>query len=264
MKYQLIGAIVLLLIVTHIQTQAQIIDYDGLDTLNSQASVLDQASASFAGTSPQVTLKTYKLKALIGQGYWDLYLFNTLPTLSIGRADSALALSDDIMNQLSGLMNVSLSRMAYFANGGDDINREIKGGILDFRSGIKMLDSYTREVDDSFFLPIFQSTFDMRYMIPLVSPGSRQQNDVNLRNFAIGNLSFRIYGSFMQILNGKLYDEYFTNERGVAPKHSLFTGNAEVNLFISNQIFISAGYALSNQSTLPSRTFFSVSYTGHQ
>ena len=243
--------------------KAQVVEKEIGDTEGAASTVLDQASASFTGTSPQVTLKTYKLKALIGRGFWDLYLFNTLPTLSIAKEDSLQALSDDLLNQLGGLLNVSLSRVAHFGYGGNEVNRDIKGGVMDVRTGVKMLDSRTREKDaKDFVVPVFQSTFDLRYLIPLVKPENSKSDQADIRNFSIGNLSFRVYGTFMQVLNTKVYDQYFTSERGVPPRHSLFTGSAEVNLFISNQIFLSAGYTLSNQETMLNRSFFSVSYTG--
>lgn len=243
--------------------KAQIVEKELTDSTGAASSVLDQASASFTGTSPQVTLKTYKLKALIGRGYWDLYLFNTLPTFSIAREDSLQALSDDLLNQLGGLLNVSLSRVGHFAYGGNEANKDIKGGAMDIRTGVKMLDSRTREKNSKdFVVPVFQSTFDLRYLIPLVKPENSNSDQNDLRNFSIGNLSFRVYGTFMQIMNTKVYDQFFTSERGIPPRHSLFTGSGEVNLFISNQIFITAGFSVSNQETMPSRTFFSISYTG--
>jgi hypothetical protein len=255
--------IYLFFLLVTLAAKAQVVEKEIADTTRSASTILDQASASFTGTSPQVTLKTYKLKALIGRGYWDLYLFNTLPTFTIAKEDSIQALSDDLLNQLGGLLNVSLSRVGHFGYGGNELNRDIKGGVMDIRTGVKMLDSRTREKNSKdFVVPVFQSTFDLRYLIPLVKPENSKNDQADLHNFSIGNLSFRVYGTFMQILNTEVYDQFFTSERGVPPRHSLFTGSGEVNLFISNQIFISAGYTISNQETMPSRSFFSISYTG--
>lgn len=228
-----------------------------------RSSVLDQASASFAGASPSLTLKTYKLKGLIGKGSWDLYLFNTVPTLSVKRQDSLQVLADDILNQLGGLLNFSLSKVGYFANGKDTDNRDIKGGQMDFRFGGKLLDSRNRELNSNFTIPIFQTTMDVRYLIPLVATTQSPDKDkFDIKNLMKGNLSFRLYGSFMQIFNTKVYDEYYQTKQGILPTHSLFSVSGEVNIFISNQLYLSAGYTLSNQPTLPSRSFFSVSYTG--
>ena len=53
----------------------------------------------------------------------------------------------------------------------------------------------------------------------------------------------------------------FEDERGNAPKRAtLFTGNVEFNLFLTDQFFISAGYSMSNEVRVPNRSFFSISY----
>ena len=230
------------------------------DTTLTSASVLDQASASFTGTAPNVTLKTYKLNALIGKGTWDMYIYNTLPTLTVDRTDSLQAFSDDLLNQLGGLLNFSLSRQAYFANGGDAINKDIKGGIFNFRLGSKVLDSRTRAPGEEIFIPVLQSSLDLQYRIPLVDPKKEGRSAEDLKQLAVGNLSFRFYGSFMRVLNEGLYNEYFTSERGIPPRKMLLTGNMEVNLFITNAVFISAGYTISNEANIPERAFFSISY----
>lgn len=230
------------------------------DTALTNTSVLDQASASFAGNAPNVTLKTYKLNALIGKGTWDMYIYNTLPTLTVERTDSLQAFSDDLLNQLGGLLNFSLSRQAYFANGGDAINKDIKGGIFNFRLGSKVLDSRTRAPGEDIFIPVLQSSLDLQYRIPLVDPKKESRSTKDLKQFAVGNLSFRFYGTFMRVLNEGLYNKYYTSERGIPPRKTLLTGNMEVNLFITNAVFISAGYTISNEANIPERAFFSVSY----
>lgn len=230
----------------------------------SRSSIMDQASASFTGASPSLTLKTYKLKGLIGKGSWDLYLFNTVSTITAKRQDSLQVLASDILNQLGGLFNFALSKRGYFGNGHNLPTRDVKGGQVDFRFGGKLLDSRNRELNSKFTIPVFQSTIDFRYLIPLVSQDAKTSQDekFDFKNFMQGNLSFRVYGSFMQIFNTKVYDEYYQTKRGILPTHSLFSVSGEVNLFITNQFYISAGYTVSNQSTLPERSFFSVSYTG--
>jgi len=243
--------------------RAQIVERDireFQDTALTSTSVLDQASASFTGTSPNVTLKTYKLNALIGNGTWDLFIYNTLPTLTIERTDSLQAFSDDLLNQLGGLLNFSLSREAYFANGGDELNKDIKGGIFNFRLGSKVLDSRARSAGNDIFIPVLQSSLDLQYRIPLVDPKKKNPGASSLKDFAVGNLSVRLYGTFMRVLNQDLYNQYYTSERGVPPRKTLLTANAEVNLFITNAVFISAGYTISNEANIPERAFFSISY----
>lgn len=232
------------------------------EEMSSEQSILDQASASFTGTSPFITLKTYKLKGLIGKGHWDLYLFNTVPTFSIKRQDSLQVFAEDILNQLGGLLNFSMSKVGYFASNKDKSNRDIKGGKIDFRFGGKLLDSHNREADSKFIVPVFQSTFDVTYLIPLLAPEAEEKEGKELKKSIKGNLSFRLYGGFMQIFNTTIYDQYYSSDRGVPPTHSVLTGSGEINLFISNQFYLSAGYTISNQRTLPNRPFFSISYTG--
>ena len=260
-KPLLITTILLIAVFIHLKAQVfetEITPMEG----EAEQTILDQASASFTGTSPYLTLKTYKLKGLIGKGTVDLYLFNSVPAFSIKRADSLNVLAEDVLNQLGGLLNFSLSKVGYFGNGGDQLNKDIKGGQVDFRLGGKALDSHNRDFDSKFIVPVFQSTFDLRYLIPLVAPETKKQSSDNLKKAISGNLSFRVYGGFMQIFNTALYDQYYTDVRGIPPTHSLFTGGAEINLFISNQFYISGGYTISNQTTIPNRTFFSISYTG--
>lgn len=232
----------LLLAVVCFQIRAQVFETN-ITPVEGEAdqTILDQASASFTGTSPYLTLKTYKLKGLVGKGTVDLYLFNSVPAFSIKRTDSLNVLAEDVLNQLGGLLNFSLSKVGYFGNGGDQINKDIKGGQVDFRLGGKALDSRNRDFDANFIVPVFQSTFDVRYLIPLVAPQTKKQSSDNLKKAISGNLSFRVYGGFMQIFNTTIYDQYYTDVRGNPPTHSLFTGGAEINLFISNQFYISGG-----------------------
>ena len=248
-------------------TQAQLVetvDFDTTGVVEGGQQVLDQASVGFAGSSPNITLKTYKLSALIGKGTWDLYLYNSVPAYSIDRSDSITNLGGDILNQLGGLMNVSLSKTGYFANGENKTYKDIKGGQIDFRMGGKLLDSQNRLGADKyeFMVPVLQSTIDVRYLIPLVNPLERKKNlNTDLRKGLMGNLSFRVYGGVMQVLNKKVYNRMFEDERGNAPKRAtLFTGNVEFNLFLTDQFFISAGYSMSNEQRVPNRSFFSISY----
>jgi len=108
--------------------------------IKSGSNFLNTASFAFAGSSPQASIKTYKLTAYIGKSPWSFYLYNTVPLYVSKRADSTRAFANDLLNQLGGLLNLSLSKVAYFANGKDVINRDIKGAQLDFRLGSKILD----------------------------------------------------------------------------------------------------------------------------
>ena len=238
-------------------------DFDTTGVNDVESHILDQASVGFSGSSPNITLKTYKLSALIGKGTWDLYLYNSVPAYSIDRSDSITNLGGDILNQLGGLFNVSLSKTGYFANGGNKAIKDIKGGQVDFRLGGKVLDSQNRFSSDGydFMVPVLQSTIDVRYLIPLVNPADRKKKlNSDLKKSLLGNLSFRVYGGVMQVMKSEAYDRYFEDERGNAPSHTLFTGNVEFNIFLTDQFFISAGYSVSNEKQMPNRSFFSISY----
>ena len=253
------------------QAAAQLVETTDFDTTmvgNTSSNVLDQASLGYAGTSPNLTLKTYKLSALIGKSQWDLYMYNSVSAYTIAAEDSSVALGNDILNQLGGLFNISLSKMGYFANGTDPGLRDIKGGQLDFRIGGKVLDAYNRNLNDgaslSSMVPLLQSTLDVRFLVPLVNPGDRKNTpNFDLRDKMLGNLSIRVYGTAMQVLRQDVFNRYYTDVFGNAPSTTVLTGNIEMNLFITNQFYISAGYSLSNQKgQLANRSFFSISYAG--
>jgi len=105
----------------------------------------------------------------------------------------------------------------------------------------------------------------LRYLIPLVKAQGESKGAALRENIA-GNLSFRFFGTFQQILNEKQFIVAFKTPRGNVPPTQIITGNFEANLFISNEIFISAGYAYSNLiqpvnlNVNKNRTFFSVSF----
>ena len=243
---------------------AQLVEFSDFDSTSTEGVVetelFDQASLGFSSSNPTLSLKTFKLAALIGNQEWDFYVFNSTPAFSIPREDTAQVLSDGILNQIGGLANIALSKVAYFANGHDKLNRDFRGAQLDFRLGGKLLDAQNRTEGNDFLVPILQSSLDLRYLIPLVQ--SSQETEGSLRDRMRGNLSFRIYGTAMQILRSDVYDRVFIDERGNKPSHSILTGNIEVNLFITDQFYLSVGHTISTEQRLPNRTFFSVSFMG--
>ena len=256
------------LLITTLFAHAQVVEMTEFDSTSTggetYSELFDQASVSFSDISPMVTLKSFKFSALIGKGEWDMYIYNTVPGLSLSVEDTAKALSTGILSQIGGLLNMSLSKVGYFGNGGDKLNREVKGGQIDFRVGGKVLDALDRTKGEGadFLVPILQSSLDVRYLIPLVSPDHNREDGEFISNIMQGNLSVRVYGTAMQILRSPIYDRFFINERGILPKHTVFTGNVELNLFVTNEFYLSLGYSISNEPMLPARTFFSISYAG--
>lgn len=244
------------------------------DTIIPTSSNDKQAPAAFSqfslgagvgsGTStPKITLNSYRFSALIGKGYWDFYLFNSVPTLATVEADSERYVRNDLVKQLGGLLNLSVSKVGYFAYGGDPSVKEIKGAQIDFRVGGKAIDVANRRKGNSFLIPIVQSTLDLRYLIPLINNKDRKkkgETTSNLRENMIGNLSFRFLGSIMQVLNQEVYGQYYTNRRGVPASPTIFTGTIEMFFYITDQIYINAGYSFTNQDLIKPIPFFSVSY----
>ena len=211
-------------------------------------------------TAPRVTLKTYRLTAMIGKSPWDLYFFNTVPTFTINRADSVKVFANDLLNQIGGLLNVSLSKVGYFAYGGDQNDKDVRGAQLDFRAGAKLLDSQTRETNSGFIIPIIQSTLDLRYLIPLVRKADSNAKS-GIKSRMVGNLSFRLYGTFMQVLNKDSYYDIMKTHRGNAPAYTVWTGSYEINFFITNQIYLSYVQSFTNDFAIPNRTNFYISYS---
>ncbi|WAC10952.1 hypothetical protein [Dyadobacter pollutisoli] len=250
----------------------QLVETNKVNTKTSEvqpgSSFLSTASFAFAGTAPSASIKTYKLTAYIGESPWNFYFYNTVPLYVSNREDSTRAFANDLLNQLGGLLNVSLAKVAYFANGGDVMNKDIKGAQLDFRFGSKVMDKQyknDKQAISSYLIPSLQGSLDFRYLIPLVKSKAAATGTA-LRDNIAGNLSFRIFGTFQQILNRKQFEVAFKTPRGNVPPNQIITGNFEANLFISNEIFISAGYAYSNLiqpanlKVNKDRTFFSVSF----
>lgn len=244
------------------------------DTIIPTSSNNKQAPAAFSqfslgagvgsgSSTPKVTLNSYRFSALIGKGYWDFYLFNSVPTLATTEADTERYVRNDLVKQLGGLLNLSVSKVAYFAYGGDPNVKEIKGAQLDFRLGGKAIDVANRRKGNTFLIPILQSTLDLRYLIPLIDPKDRKkkgETTTNLREKMVGNLSFRFLGSFMQVLNQEVYGKYYTSRRGVPASPSIFTGTIEMFFYITDQIYINAGYSFTNQPLIEPIPFLSISY----
>lgn len=221
------------------------------------------AGVGSGSSTPKVTLNSYRFSALIGKGYWDFYLFNSVPTLATTEADSERYVRNDLVKQLGGLLNLSVSKVGYFAYGGDPSVKEIKGAQIDFRLGGKAIDVANRRKGNTFLIPILQSTVDLRYLIPLIDNKDRKnkgERTTNLREKMVGNLSFRFLGSFMQVLNQEVYGKYYTSRKGVPASPSIFTGTIEMFFYITDQIYINAGYSFTNQPLIKPIPFLSVSY----
>lgn len=222
------------------------------------------AGVGSGSSTPKVTLNSYRFSALIGKGYWDFYLFNSVPTVATTDADSERYVRNDLVKQLGGLLNLSVSKVGYFAYGGDPSVRDIKGAQIDFRIGGKAIDTPNRRKGTTFLIPIIQSTVDLRYLIPLINNKDRKKKgentSANLKENMVGNLSFRFLGSFMQVLNQEVYDTYYTSRRGVPASPSIFTGTVEMFFYITDQIYINAGYSFTSQPLIKPIPFLSVSY----
>jgi hypothetical protein len=264
--------ILLIISILSLKIQAQVVETNQVDTTTSKikqtSKFLNAASFVFANTAPSANLKTYKLTAYIGNSPFNFYLYNTIPLYVSKQSDSTRALSNDLLTPNGGLISASLAKTAYFANGGDIMNKDIKGAQLDFRIGAKLMDKQFKKDENSisnYFIPSLQSTLDLRYLIPLVFVNGATKGEA-LRNNISGNLSFRFFGTFQQILNEKQFNKAFKTPRGNVPPSQVITGNFEANLFITNEIFLSAGYSYSNLiqpvnlNVNKARTFFAISF----
>lgn len=215
-----------------------------------------------ASGTPKVTLNSYRFSALIGNGFWDFYLFNSVPTIGTAEGDSEQYLRGDLVRQLGGLLNLSMSKVGYFGYGGDPEVREVKGAQIDFRMGMKAIDVANRRKGNSFLIPILQTSLDLRYLIPLIlhDQNYRSGQKINLKDKMVGNLSFRFLGTLMQVLDQSIYGTYYTSRKGVPSSPTIFTGTTEMYFYISDQIYINAGYTFTNQKLIAPVPFLSISY----
>ena len=219
------------------------------------------------GITPKATVKTFKYSALIGKGYWDFYFFNSLPTIAPAEGDSVenaearrTYVRNDLVKQVGGLLNVSLSKVGYFAYGGEEEAKEVQGAQVDFRIGAKAVDVFNRRKDESLLIPILQSTFELRYLIPLIPPDKQKNETLKISDRKVGGLHFRVLGAFMQVLNTEIYEKTFITKRGVPASPTVFAGTFETFFFISNKVYINVGYTFTNQEQIPNTPFFSISY----
>lgn len=242
---------------------AQIVETASTDSTGNKKEASSFLSQAGFGVSPdpllppRINIKTYKLSANIAGGWWDLYVLNTVPTFTINAEDSLEAFAFELLNQTGGIFNVSLSKVGYFANGDDKSNQDIKGAQIDFRGGVKLIDPPTRRYSE-FIVPTAQASLDLRYLIPLTS--AEVKNKTELRNKMMGNLSFRVYGMWQKIFAEDTYNEYFKTRKGNAPPDMMASFGYEINLFITNELFVSFGQTFSNIHNMPNRTIISLSY----
>ncbi len=207
---------------------------------------------------PRIGLRTYKLSANIGKGWFDFYLHNNLPTFLPNAKDSLVAFSNEILNHLGGVANVAFGKLMYFGNGGDVLNRNIRGGMIDIRAGAKFIDPPTRNYAE-FLVPTMQGSIDVHYLIPL-SQG-RISDKTKMKEQSVGNLSFRAYGTYQHIFRSEVYQEYFKTRKGNPAPVDLVTLSYEVSLFLSNAFYISYGQSFGNIMTIPDRTAIAFNYT---
>lgn len=253
------------------------------DSTEHKNEALNLISASYAGNgaAPKINLKTYKFKALIGKQEFDFYLFNSVPSVipklkkedateSQASESSKRYLSNDILQQVGGLLNLSLAKVGYFGYG-EPALKYVKGVQIDFRLGAKLLEAPFVEKTD--FFPVMQSYLDLRYLIPLIDPAVDKTK--SYRERMVGNLSFRFVGAAQQFfVNEKRddpYSRFFAQNltvgsganaitKTIQPKTLLFSGNFEAFFYLTNKVYISTGYFFSNDKLIDNYPFFSISY----
>jgi len=88
----------------------------------------------------------------------------------------------------------------------------------------------------------------------------KKDEKLSLKDRMVGNLSFRFIGAYMQVLSSDIYDKTFISKKGVPASPTVFTGTFEAFFYISDQIYINVGFAMTNQSQIPNTPFFSIAY----
>lgn len=220
-------------------------------------------SSGYAGTAPKISTETYHLGFSLGKGgsnYWDLYVFNSVPT--VAPVDTVEYVGNDLRRQFAGILNFSVSKTAYFGNGKNPSVRDVKGFQTDIRFGMKLINTPVRRAGQEFLIPVFQSTFDLRYLIPLVKArtATEKKKAIDIRNEMVGNLAFRVSGSYLSVLNTTQYDLYYTTKKGILPNPNLFIVTPELRFYVTNQIDFGVGYAYNNEKVIADNLFFSFSY----
>lgn len=248
---------------------------------NPSSEAFNLVSADYLGTgsTPKVNLKTYKFTALVGKSELDFYLYNSVPTMApkfnteIRSSEEATAtqkyLANDILHSVGGLLNVSLGKVIYFTKDKTDPEiKYIKGLQMDIHTGGKLVEC-PLETGSKYFSSA-QSFIDIRYLIPLQDK-SLLKEGVNKRESFVGNLSLRVQGAFQQFFTARdrsdLYSSFFTSFENqgtrtlqIIPQSRLFTGHFETYFYLTNKIYISAGYLLSSDKLIGNYPFFSISY----
>lgn len=155
---------------------------------------------------PRVGVKTYTFDANIGNSYLKFNLFNNLPTFTIKGEDSIRVLASELLNQTGGILNASLGMVGHYASGPDKTKKDIKGGQWALAAGTKLLDPPNKKSYSEFLIPVLQASLDIKYLIPLTKEKSLDK--------IMGNLSFRVYSTYMKMFRSEIYDDYFRNARG--------------------------------------------------
>jgi hypothetical protein len=220
-------------------------------------------SSGYAGTAPKISTETYHLGFSLGKGgsnYWDLYLFNSVPT--VAPVDTVEYVSNDLTRQFAGLFNFSLSKTAYFAYGKDPSVRDVKGLQTDFRFGVKVINTPVRRAGQELLIPVFQSTFDIRYLIPLMEArgATESKKERDIKTDMVGNLAFRVSGSYLYVMNTTQYDLYYTDKKGILPDPRILMITPEMRFYVTNQIDFGVGYAYNTDKVISNNLFFSINY----
>jgi hypothetical protein len=252
------------LLLSCIQVKAQS-DTTDANNLGASHNFFSGFSSGYSGTSPKVTAKSYHLGFTLGNdggNYWDLYLFNSVPTVAPADGDTIEYMSNDLRRQIGGIANFALSKTAFFGNGSDKTLKDIKGFQTDFRVGVKLVDTPIRRAGRDFLIPVFQSTFDIRYLIPLIPPRklAEGKTKVDVRKSMVGNLSFRISGAYESVLNTSTYNLMYASRKGILPNPNFLVLTPEMSLYVTNQFYFGVGYAYNNVKFISNNFFFSINY----
>jgi len=229
------------------------------DKLLSQFS-FGSAVTDDAYSVPKVAIKTYRFSAGIGKGEWEFNLFNSVPAISINSADSEAYFRNDLVRQLGGIVNVSLGKVGYIGAGKNPGLEDVKGGRFEFKVGGKAVDVLSGESGNRKLVPVFQSSLDLQYMIPLFRPREKGETANRNRDDVVGNLSFRVIGAFLAVASTDVFDDYYSTRTGIPPDPKIMVATFDVSFFVTNELYINGGYSVTNQKEIKSVPFLSISY----
>ena len=222
---------------------------------------LADAGLDFSESTPRMQLNALQLYANIGGKLHPFYVFTSVPLVAPERNDLQEYYAHALLDQYGGLLNVSLAprwcllsaesetqRTAAEQRGLDMCQRDHHLQ-LQAQAGAKVIEVVGAETND--FAPAAQVGFDASFQLDLqgsetLDPEARQ-----------GMLVLRASG-FADAVFGPTYNDMFSvGDDRASPVPVV--GTAELQFFIFDYVYFTAGYSVATEDRIGDRWYFSLS-----